>query len=467
MWVVCNRCDKSFIETQSLVGYLIVKVRSIASNPAMFFLSFNSMKPISHHLHIAVIGGGIAGIITAIYLSRVNQLSGRPIKISLFDRRANLLSGASYRLARLHMGGEYPQHERTAFDCVTGAFLFAQAFPDEVFSMNHEIDFLVTLKSIAQNELTLEQLYESYENNRRYYQNLYLAAQNNGYTSTLAPPGRLYRKLEKNEFSDLFAGGIRSHERGLNSIRLNQLLLNQLAASPAISCFTNVLITNIDPEGEGYRLISGAGRPIFADIVINAAWESSYYLNSRIDASLQPPKAYLRVLAEANITKCIDKGKAAFALINHSGGMYSPIDAQKALLYVPFEGYSHVRNLSVNELCPDNLKNLHITGLEEQTIKRNIFDHMTTLFPHLNKMEIEHLHVHPTFSFDDELTQRRHVDVRKISTNWYSVICTKATYSVWAALETIGMLSEESVDGFDLLSCPVIPEKFRFNSSLF
>jgi hypothetical protein len=416
------------------------------------------------HPHIAIIGGGITGVIAALFLARIFKSGNRPISLTLYERRNDILQGASLELARLHMGGEYPLDRQTADDCVTGAFLFAQIFPKQVFSEIQGIDYLVHADSVTAGKLTVQQLLESYEGSRSLYSDYYRSAAANDYYSPLGDPAKLYRVLAETELKPGIAGGISTNELGFKSTSLNQFLNELIKNESDIQIDSNCHIVEAKPEGEGYRLFDNDSKSSFADIVINSSWESASFLNRKIAPDAEIPAAYLRALGIADISACGPVSRPTFILLDEYGGMFSPVDESKALLYAPLDELSHIRRLMPEDLQPDMLATLTVTSKKQDELKTKLYDHIVKLYPHLKRMQIEKLHISPTFSFDQDISKRRHLAAAMIAPNWYSLICTKATYSVWAALQIVSLIAPESLTGFDLEDCPVVPQLFHLGS---
>lgn len=73
-------------------------------------------------MNIAVIGGGVFGVMTAIRLAEMGQ------SVSLFERLPGLMQGASVNANRLHVGFHYPRDAETARQCLRGARAFREDF---------------------------------------------------------------------------------------------------------------------------------------------------------------------------------------------------------------------------------------------------------------------------------------------------------------------------------------------------
>jgi|GEM_PF-6836512 len=405
---------------------------------------------------ISVIGGGLGGVISALFLSRIRGYNGGPrYKITIHETRVEILEGASIQMARLHMGGEYPLDPETSLNCVTGAFLFSQIVPASAFSTIRGIDYIVAKQNPDAAGLAAT-LRKQYKMNTAHYKFLYDRALNNGHTSIIGPPGQLARSLTREELTSGFVAGIHTNELGIYSAALNNLLRQLVKDSPNVQVSCEQQIQTAIPSGLGFDLLDEKGNCCFADIVVNAGWEGSYQLNRQINKKAIQPNIYLRALGVADISECKNATRPAFALLGKHGGMYSPIDENRALLYVPAKGLSHLGKWQ-------SQVNSNERQADQTIIAEKLYHQLTKLFPHLLPMNITEIIIRPTLSFDDKLIKRRHAHPQIIAPNWYSVTPTKGTFAVWTAINLVGLLHPEALGKFDLKSNPVVPKLFHLS----
>jgi len=405
---------------------------------------------------ISVIGGGLGGVIAALFLSRIKRASGEPrYKITIHETRAAILEGASIRMARLHMGGEYPLDPETSLNCVTGTFLFSQVFPASVFSPIRGIDYLVANQNPDAAGLA-ETLRKQYRMNTAHYKSLYDSALNNGHTSTIGSPDRLARSLTNEELTGNFIAGIHTNELGIDSAALNNLLRQLVKDSPNVQVNCGQHIQTATPSGQGFDLLDKDFNSCFADIVVNAGWEGSHRLNRQINRETILPNIYRRALGVADISACKNATRPTFALLGKYGGMYSPVDENRALLYVPAEGISHLGKWQSDA-------NSDQRQTDQNIIAERLYHQLTKLFPNLLPMKITEIIIRPTLSFDDKLIKRRYAHPQIIAPNWYSVTPTKGTFAVWTAINLVGLLHPEALGNFNLESNPVIPKLFHLS----
>ncbi|MDE3059828.1 MAG: FAD-dependent oxidoreductase [Pseudomonadota bacterium] len=93
---------------------------------------------------IAVMGGGLAGCLTALFAARQKDALGRPqYRVTLYEARKSLFDGSSLSAARLHLGGEYPLDPPTGKDCLTGALIWKLLMPRNIYTRCKPMKFLV------------------------------------------------------------------------------------------------------------------------------------------------------------------------------------------------------------------------------------------------------------------------------------------------------------------------------------
>ncbi len=431
------------------------------------------MHTMENKTDIAIIGGGIGGVMAALFLSRTLKFnrSRNLYNITIYEKEHAILKGASNELARLHFGGEYPRDPSTAQDCVTGAILFSQIFPSSVYSAITGVDYLVSAKNDDKEEL-LEKLVHHYETFVKPVCTRFYAQLHNKADFLFGDVATLFRKIEPVELTENFFGGIHSNELGFNSSALNTFLHAKIKEEE-IDVKYSVAITDAAKNGDTYILtakdvLTEKEQNISAGIVVNASWENCLALNYKIKKEVPAIRGYWRALAIADISRCDGANDSKFALIGKSGGMYSPVNDKKAILYVPEYGCSFINdeNNECHLFSETNLimKKPVISDSEIEERKQKIHEHISSLFPFLKNMIIVGLPVNPTFSKDDELHKRAHIKTWEVGKNWFSVFPAKATFAVRAAIELIALMpsvSSEALKGFCIDTHPVVPAIFH------
>ena len=94
--------------------------------------------------HVAIVGCGIFGAMTAIRLAEIG------IGVTIFDSNARPLQGASLNNQnRLHLGFHYPRDDETASQCIRGFDEFRSEFSDCILDNFDNAYFIATEGSLT------------------------------------------------------------------------------------------------------------------------------------------------------------------------------------------------------------------------------------------------------------------------------------------------------------------------------
>lgn len=94
-------------------------------------------------MHIAIIGGGAFGAMTAI------KLAGSGQTVTLFERLPALMQGATFNANRLHLGFHYPRDEETALQCMRGFDIFRRGFAPAILPKVTNAYFIASEDSLT------------------------------------------------------------------------------------------------------------------------------------------------------------------------------------------------------------------------------------------------------------------------------------------------------------------------------
>lgn len=264
---------------------------------------------------IAIIGGGLGGVMTALMLAK-----DPTYHVTLIEAQDGLLKGASSIAARLHLGGEYPLDPSTANDCLMGAVIWKLLMPNHGLDESQEniytpvppMKFTVGKETHAYGEahpdepgtLTLEKYHaayrkirDGYEDEKGYhegYRDIFeKVKQGMGWDDATTAkalfgmPDDLIRPLEPEElrgYDKLVPGGFQSQELGLNIPKYLTMLvaeIESLQEQGRLTLMTNHKVQEIetfDPEDTAsgpakFRVQFEMAKPVDADQVVVAAWQ--------------------------------------------------------------------------------------------------------------------------------------------------------------------------------------------------
>jgi len=125
---------------------------------------------------IAVIGGGLGGVTTALMLAKDPHYH-----VTLIEAQPTVLNGACVSAGRLHLGGEYPLDSKTAHDCLLGAIIWKLLMPKNIYTPAPPMKFLLAQKTQEHGEkypeddkaLTLDKYLTAYEKIREEYERIF------------------------------------------------------------------------------------------------------------------------------------------------------------------------------------------------------------------------------------------------------------------------------------------------------
>ena len=243
---------------------------------------------------IAVLGGGLLGVCTALELAR------RGRRVTLIEGAREVLQGASrWNEGKIHLGFLYSADPtlRTATRLIPGGLLFGSQISSllgrdlEDFTTSEDDIFLVHRKSVVE-----PAAFEAYANHTAAL--VREAARASGAGSYLADVKHAgVRKLSAAELSAFtpsedIAAGYRIPERSVSTTAIADLLIRALANETRVEVHTDTWIRGVVRRTDGRLevLTEGAAAADLGggfDIVVNALWEG----RPAVDATLgiRPP----------------------------------------------------------------------------------------------------------------------------------------------------------------------------------
>ncbi|WP_165380359.1 FAD-dependent oxidoreductase [Candidatus Finniella inopinata] len=428
---------------------------------------------------IAIIGGGISGILTAILLAKLSEEGKLAVgEICLIEKNSLLLQGASELASRLHLGSEYPKDSTTASQCLFGATLFRQMFQtDRVLTPVEFNDFLLATESLKSGEtdsrLSEAELLNHYEQLNqiygRYVEQLKAKDSSKDAEKLLFGTLPLFHKLEGAEWEKLgvkhhFASGLRTKERGLQAVGLGAILeylLDRHKIKVHYGC--GVDDVQVLPEG-GFAVKSPNHSPIYARYLINAAWENNSYLewlikrqvfsaSAEVQVDIPRPikHVFLRSLALIDITSVnLPSNTSFFGLVGKAGGMVSCFNKSFATIFIPQEGFSYQGqyDLSPAGNYPHTLPNQAVSkraSLENERAQvalcNKILEDAQEKYPFLEGAKPLGVVTHTTLSDNNEISVRKHSNAYWVEgTDALQVCAQKLTFAPFVVCQALARL---------------------------
>jgi glycine/D-amino acid oxidase-like deaminating enzyme len=374
----------------------------------------------SRNESIAVIGGGIAGCLTA------EALASTGYDVSLFEAADNLMIGTSANAVQAHLGGLYPGSPETARECLRAAIALKKTLPQ---SLNERtISYLVADES----PVSLDEYLTAYQGLREYYGSLPASDQ------VFGRPEDFYRALPPTEYgyAKNVQGGIATKEPGLNMDGARQALTTKLAAH-GVKVFTNTEVVAATPQSKRFNLqlksAQHCGKIAF-DQVVN----TSGYNSLALDSQLGYTGTYYAHLKAWNVGRPAGDlaTRAPFAVV--SGGFihYSPIGQEGlACLLAPREGGSYINTVQCDSNNP-SLPDEWLTMLRRGSVSdaashaQRVLDFAGDTFLRNPQFETQAVIPGVAVSYSHDLQNRTGGGLREIVPGWFTAVPTKATTAV-------------------------------------
>lgn len=358
---------------------------------------------------IAVIGGGLAGSLTALMLIR------QGFHVKLIEKNKELFEGASHVAARLHRGLEYPKDLQSAIDCMYSAIMWKLIMPEGITTAAPPMRALIDKRSDELGKeleerrkcgeqidpadeadaLTVDQALENYKLVRDAYEKIFKKvieltgwSREDAANRMLGLPENFYRELEPHEYADVknVAGGFQSAEEGLNIpkyLGMMRYALQQEKDKGNLEIITNFKVTpdklpdGTKPEHSGIRGHFGnfkiygkeqirdtagniikevdAKEPIEAAQIVQAAHSGG----PAITPELGTENGYerkMRVYRRAIMMVDLPKGwnhKPFFKFVGKFGMMVAPFNDKKALVYILKDKIPYIRDRDLTKESPE------------------------------------------------------------------------------------------------------------------
>lgn len=217
------------------------------------------MSPAAAGLEVAVIGAGVFGVVTALRLAAAGH------GVTLFDRAAELLRGASGHANRVHQGYHYPRHEPTARQCLAGQRPFAAAFAAALLPGVTNDYFIAEAGSLTGPAAFL------------------------AFCDRLGLPYRLVDPEAASPRMQQVSLGLRTDEGLFDAAILRRLLLERLGRS-GVALRLGSEVGQLARRGTGFALTAG-GETLAADAVVNCGYAEINRLTARLGHPI-PPRQY-------------------------------------------------------------------------------------------------------------------------------------------------------------------------------
>ncbi len=397
--------------------------------------------------HTIVIGGGVAGVGTAL------ELANAGYQVTLLESLPTLLSGTSNRIpCRLGLGFHYVDSE-TALKNLEAALLFMKAYPN--FRVAEKLPATHHLKRcryyIVENSyFSQEQILATFGQLKNTYQ---LACDADPNLKVFGEPENFFKVLKPEEYSNIVAEekimlGIETAECLLNWPKFKIFLINQLMQHTKINIMLNTSATCIESNFRDgvflYRVScqqeDNTKIELESNFVVNCAWHNIEKLNMSLGSSASKQKRILRLKAMAKIKlpeSLYNMHSALFCFGPHAG-ISNLGNGFAFLTYEPVTNMVTTDSVALPELLEKKLDKLQYTLNERAAIGQAIVDGAVQYIPELKFAEV----VDVDFGIvrnqgdgniylkDSEIHRRRETGVEELAQGYIVNASMKLTYFV-------------------------------------
>ncbi len=421
--------------------------------------------------NIVIMGGGIAGCLTALQLGRRKDEQGRLLyHITILEKEPVLFTAASLMAYRLHNGGEYAKSTQTALDCLHYAIIHKLLMPSEMYIKQDHMNFAVAQGSQESGELTFEKFKRHYQILHGEYKKYFdMVQQSMGWTAEetadrlLGHPKDFYKVLDRNELKTFRQdyptahGVIKTQEHGINTPLYLASVEHELKLMPNVDIMVNCEVLPDAVSGSyqnfhiKYKYTGGpitqkeTGKTIYAnsihsieaDQVIQAAGYGAFEITSMAEG--ETVNVYQRGIMLVDMSNVPHKPQV-FSLIDKHGFMVSYLNDKYALIYIPEAAYlGGGKELKAGDSAISEEWDNHPLDNDPhyQNWSQRYFEMIQKAIPGLENAIPVKLLIAPAINPSRKLEERQHIPVKERSDcyGYHEIILTKATYAAGEAAQ--------------------------------
>ncbi|MGC4767246.1 FAD-dependent oxidoreductase [Micromonospora sp. DT46] len=385
-------------------------------------------------LHI-VIGGGIAGCLTAIMRSRAGY---RVLLLERAEARSPeahpICTGASNIVSENHSGAEYPFDPQSARDCFDGRLVNERFFPDLVFGGK---DHSRVIASQAMQDSGTDIIGQCRENMRviqdRYAQ---LCAEDPA-NSLFGAPEQVCREIPAPDgVADVGAAFV-TPQRGINPVVVTALLDQELRRS-GVEVRGGADVTGVSRRADGTYEVEyvedGARQTIVGDQVALCAATETPAIARRLNPSLALPPIYmaLRQILFVELPERTTKNYTCLKLEDEYGGMFSPFSQDTALVYYPPAAHIAVHRVDPTTYAlPDDFRHFLRNGHPEAAERAQLaLRQLSQWYPEVRGAEVVSAHLKVAINTTDSSRLRRNAGVLDVAPGCTATVLLKWTMCV-------------------------------------
>lgn len=397
---------------------------------------------------IMVVGGGIAGLISAI---RLKQAGYR--KVEVIETGEDVFSGTSAVINEAHSGAEYPFDEQSGRDCMRSLVGMVRLLPREVFINKGVTMFFVSEKNKEMLPIMRNHVFNTLKDE---YLRLIKEDPKN---EVLGDPEKVFRELDPSEYTNVsgVVAGFITPQRGIGAAHM-AAILKQAAIEHGVDFHFNTevkKITDISEVGGAHggsysvevtkpQVPGGSEACYTTDQVVLAANYRGFKLAHDLNPEYSRGDIYagLRQIVKVRISPesipflpqsqvpgerdGVKSVASCFTLEGKNGGMLGPYSPGYALVYFPPE--SQIERILLDGDIPERWKEILSERNSDMARAQRILDGVRDLYPVLDGATIETTYVKVAISPSENSRSRPNPEIGRVNDGVHDInFITKAT----------------------------------------
>lgn len=404
-----------------------------------------------HMRKIAVLGGGIAGVTTALELVK-NDAN----RVTLFESKAHILEGTSARTpGRMGLGFHYLADLDSASQYLHSTVGFARQFPGFILGQGQSHltrgrYFLVDDPS-QRHGLSLPKIMSVIQALQSAYASL---CEQDPANQLFGPPDQFFRVLKQDQLNDRINSdkvilGIETCEALLDWFKFSNHLKQLVCHAQNLSIFTNTPVKTVRSIGDYGFYING--EPF--DQVVNCTWENMESIAALANLT-SPNTASLRIklLAEVHLPPALLNMHSSFFCVGPYAMFSNMGKGVGRITYAPVTNYFHTQEAAL----PQEMASLVTQCAQTPAIEhagRQIIDGVAQFIPAMRHASLKKVYpgVVRTYGTNmniydpqSDIHRRRERGIEQLSPHWVNNAAMKLFHALPNARDAAVLLRADA-----------------------
>ena len=400
-----------------------------------------------HMKKIAVLGGGIAGVTTALELVK-NDTNA----VTLFESKAHILEGTSARTpGRMGLGFHYLADLDSAYQYLQSTVGFAKQFPGFILGrgqphLTRGRYFLVDDPS-QRLRLSLPKIVSVIQALQSAYAAL---CQHDPTNQSFGPPDQFFRVLKQDQFCDRIDSGkvilgMETCEALLDWVKFSNHLQQLVGHAQNLRTCTNTPVKTIHPHGDNGFYINGE----LFDQVVNCTWENMESIAALAQLTCQnTPSLRIKLLAEVHLPPPLVDMHSSFFCVGPYAMFSNMGNGIGRLTYAPVTNYFHTQEAAL----PQEMATLVTECLQTSAIAhagRHFIDGVAQFIPAMRHASLKKVYpgIVRTYGTNmdiydpqSDIHRRRERGIEQLSPHWVNNGAMKLFHALVNARDAAEML---------------------------